>query len=76
MHVYPGEAFDGTADGSAVTGHYRSVNQGLSELGRTTHVLLLVGVRFVLQTYREVLEGRGKLGDPHKSERKNVMHYT
>lgn len=44
MHVYLGDAFDGTADGSAVTGHYRSVNQGLSKLRHTGHVLLLVRV--------------------------------
>lgn len=49
MHVYPGEASDGTADGSAVTGHYRSVNQGLSKLGHTGHVLLLEEVLFALQ---------------------------
>lgn len=53
MPIYLGEAFDGTTDGSAVTGNYRSVNQGLSELGHTRHVFLLVGVRFVHQSYRE-----------------------
>ncbi len=58
MHVYPGEAFDGAADGSAVTGHYRSVNQWLSKLGHTGHIHLLVGVYFGLQAYGERWEGR------------------
>lgn len=64
MHVYPGEAFDRAADGSAVTSHYRSVNQRLSKLGHTGHVLLLVGVLFAHQTYREVLGGASKLSQP------------
>lgn len=54
MNVYPGEASDGTADGSAVTGHYRSVNKGLSKLRHTGHVLLLVGVLFALQACGQV----------------------
>lgn len=51
MYVYPGEASDGTADGSAIACYYRSVNQRLSKLGHTGHVLLLVGIFFAHQTY-------------------------
>lgn len=57
MPIYLGEAFDGTTDGGAVTGNYSSVNQGLSELGHTRHVFLLVGVWFVNQAYGEMWEG-------------------
>lgn len=58
LKVYPGESSDGTADGSAVTSHYRSVNKGLSKLGHTGHVLLLVGVLFALQTCGQVWDNR------------------
>lgn len=58
MHVYPGEASDGTADGSAITCHYRSVNQRLSKLGHTGHVLLLIGILFAHQTYEEVCDSK------------------
>ena len=50
---YLGVASDGAGDGSAVTGHYRSVNQGLGKLGRTVHVFLLEWGWFVLQAYME-----------------------
>lgn len=76
MHVYPGEAFDRAADGSAVTSHYRSVNQRLSKLGHTGHVLLLVGVLFAHQTYREVLGGQANLVNLHKSEQKCSKLYA
>lgn len=46
MCVYPGKAFDSAADGSAVPGHHRSVNQGLSKLRHTGHVHFLVGNLF------------------------------
>lgn len=42
LNVYPRKAFDGTADGSAVTRYHRSVHQGLSKLRHTGHVHLLV----------------------------------
>lgn len=58
MRVYPGEASDGAADGSAITCHYRSVNQRLSKLGHTGHVLLLVGILFANQAYEEVWDSK------------------
>lgn len=60
MCVYPGKSFDSTADGSAVTGHHRSVHQGLSELGHTGHVLFLVGNLFAHHVCGEGLEIAGK----------------
>lgn len=69
MHAYLGVAFDGAADGHAVTGHYSSVDQGLSKLWHTGHVLLLVGVSFVLQAYMY----REGWVSPHKSKQ-NMWH--
>lgn len=60
MCVYPGKSFDSTADGSAVTGHHRSVHQGLSELRHTGHVLFLVGNLFAHHVCGEGLEIAGK----------------
>lgn len=54
MNVYLGEASDRAADSHAVTGHHRSVHQGLGELGHAGHVLLLEGAGFELQ----VCEGK------------------
>lgn len=53
-HAYPWETFDGAADSSAVTSHYRSVNQGLGKLWHAWHVLLLVTVFFELQACEQV----------------------
>ena len=58
MRVYLGEASDSAGDGSAVTGHYRSINQGPGKLGHTGHVFLLEGDCFELQAYMEK-GGRG-----------------
>lgn len=69
MHVYPREASDGAADGSAVTGYNRSVNQGLSELGHAGNVLLLEGVLFAHQAYTELWDGSQILA-PHQLEKR------
>lgn len=53
-HAYPWETFDGTADSSTVTSHYRSVNQGLGKLWHAWHVLLLVTVFFEHQACEQV----------------------
>lgn len=68
MHVYPGEALDGAADGGAVTSHNRSINQGLSKLGHAGRFLLLVGFPFDLQAWG----GQKKVSQPSR----NVSYYN
>lgn len=58
---YLGVASDGAGDGSAVTGHHRSINQGPCKLWHTSHVFLLEGSWFVLQAYIEKGERTCKL---------------
>lgn len=65
MHIYLGVPFDGAADGGAVTGHYRSVDKGLSKLGRTGLVFLRVGCSLDLQVFGG---RRDNLFHLHKSE--------